>query len=143
MKAKLPKASEKQIQADIMGYLRHNGYYVQRLNSGAARVTKKYRLKDGSLREYNGMIKLGEFGTPDIIAFKRVFLPNTTIDREDYATIDSYLDLLFVEVKTGYNKPSLHQKIRMSEMERYGARCLVAYSVSDVAKFIGDDKNST
>ncbi|MDQ2831836.1 MAG: VRR-NUC domain-containing protein [Chloroflexota bacterium] len=53
-----PAIPERAIQAAIIEYLRWRGFYVQRLNSGAARV------------ESGHLIRMAAAGTPDVLAIK-------------------------------------------------------------------------
>lgn len=124
--------SEKQIQQQIMNLLRMKGYYVMRMNSG------KYSVGEGSSRRF---IKGHEAGTPDVMAFKKG-VANVDLDKVEYKPnarfliTGYYIDLLFVEVKAGRNKPTTLQTMKMKELEEYGAKCLVAYSVEDVEAVI-------
>ena len=106
---KLPSISEHQLQTLIMNYLTANGYYVQRMNSGAIRDSKGY------------MIRFGQAGTPDIMAFK----PNKLNA--------AAADLIFIEVKTPRNPtPTLLQARKMDELEEHGATCLVVHSLEEL-----------
>lgn len=94
----------------IIGMLRFKGYYVQRMNSGA--------LRDRN----NRLIRMNRAGTPDIMAFKDKGCCNE----------ESYIDLLFIEVKVPGNKPTPLQTAVMEELSDHGARCIVAHSIEEV-----------
>lgn len=102
---------EKLIEHQIEGVLRRNGYYVQKLQSGM-------------IKTENRMIKMGVAGTPDLMAFKKVYPVG--------ASIKASLDLLFIECKAPGKKPTPLQKAKMEELETYGARCYVCTSTEDV-----------
>jgi hypothetical protein len=108
------KVTEHQIQREIMVYLRMMGYYVQRLNSG------KFSAGEGRSKRF---IMGVATGTPDLMAFKWC---------EDEPNCGKGAHLLFVEVKRPGKKATDIQKAKMEELERYGARCLVATSIEDL-----------
>lgn len=114
------KLSEHQIQAQIEKGLRGRGFYVDRMNSGNMRV------RDARGKWY--FVKLHPAGTPDLMAFKPLY-------DNDGGRIGA--QLLFVEVKAGYNKPTRLQQWKMQELTGKGAECIVAYSWEDVEKVIG------
>lgn len=98
--------TEHQLQTQLMHYLKFSGYYVQRLNSGMVE------------NKYGGRIRLGDKGTPDIMAFK---------------DIHGQLQLLFIEVKTPKNpKPTFWQEQKMAELSEHGAICLVVHSLEEL-----------
>lgn len=105
--------SEKQIQTQIINYLRYKGWYVMRLNSG------KYSVGEGRSTRF---IMGQEAGTPDLMAFKDSF----------YGKGESIVSLIFIEVKTPKNKPTPLQTAKMKELEEYGAMCLVATCIEDL-----------
>lgn len=107
------KQSEHDIQSVIINYLQAKGWYVMRLNSG--KMPYEYKGK-------RGMVHMLPVGTPDLMAFK------------DPYQAEGGVDLLFIEVKAGKNKPTDLQTMRMKELERYGAKCMVAYGVEDLEK---------
>ena len=116
------KPTEHQIQTQIINFLKYKSWFVMRLNSG------KISVGEGRSRR---MIQMNEVGTPDIMAFRRFV---RTCDVHSIGTL--HLDLLFIEVKRPGNKPTLHQKMKMRELESFGARCLVAHSVEEVEEAI-------
>lgn len=120
---KLPSPSEKQVQAAVRGYLEYKGYLVFRMNSGAIRSYRANGRQD--------LIRLMPIGTPDLMAFK-IKRKNIYLNQEDI-TINE-INLLFIEVKTHPNKPSQIQLNKMQELESYGAKCLVVYSIDDLEK---------
>lgn len=101
--------SEHQIQSDIIGYLRYKGFYVTRMNSGKMRYT--------NARGGTNLLHLHEAGTPDVLAIRegRCF---------------------FIEVKRPGNKPTRLQTMKMAELEEFGAKCIVAYSIDDLKDII-------
>lgn len=101
--------TEHQIQDSIIQYLRYKGYYVQRLNSGAIRTAA------------GGLVRMSAVGTPDIMAFR--------LEKE---WIGPGVNLVFIEVKRPGKKATDLQKMRMRELEEYGARCIVATGIEDL-----------
>jgi hypothetical protein len=120
---KLPGPTEHQIQTQIINFLQHKGYYVQRMNSGALRDRR------------NHLIRLNRAGTPDVMAFKRLD-PRVVGQAGRLRATEPKLDLLFVEVKRPGNPPTETQIRVMKELEEHGARCLVAHSVEEVEEAI-------
>ena len=112
------KPTEHQIQTQIINFLKYKGWFVMRLNSG------KISVGEGRSRR---MIQLAEVGTPDLMAFREVWFEN----RMYRAT-----ELFFIEVKRPGKLPTLHQKVKMQELEEHGARCIVAHSVEEVEEAI-------
>ena len=110
------KPTEHQIQTAIIQYLRHKGFYVQRMNSG------KYAMGEGRSRRF---IHGVDAGTPDIMAFKETWIGPKEAQMKA-------VDLLFIEVKRPGNKPTALQKAKMEELEEHGAKCYVATSVEDI-----------
>jgi len=105
------KVSEHDLQTLFMNYLTGNGWYVQRMNAGRIKVDKR-------------LIKLGEAGTPDIMAFKH-----------DWAGQTKMVNLVFIEVKTPQNPhPTDLQKHKMKELEDHGAKCYVIKSFEELEK---------
>ncbi len=98
--------TEKGIQQAIENYLKYKGYYTMRLNSGKFLVGKT-------------MVRGQERGTPDLMAFNR-------------ALQSGLVHLLFIEVKRPGKHPTYLQEQKMKELETYGARCIVAHSVSEL-----------
>lgn len=116
----VPPLSEHQIQNQIQSYLWMKGFFVMRLNSGRIPMTDKYGKKR--------IIQMAEPGTPDLMAFRpRHKMPNA-------AASDQGIQLIFVEVKAGRNKPTIFQENKMHDLTRYGAYCVVAYSIEDLQK---------
>lgn len=113
--------SEKQIQTQIINYLRYKGWYVMRLNSG------KYSVGEGRSTRF---IMGQEAGTPDLLAFKKTKFGLNVEDVEPLTNMG--LSLVFIEVKVPGNKPTPLQAAKMKELETYGARCLVATCIEDV-----------
>lgn len=114
---------EKAIQSQIMGVLRANGYYVQRMNSGS--TSASYTYKRGPRRGMTNrrFIKAAAAGTPDIMAFKKII-----------AVVGTYAQLVFIEVKRPGKEPTMLQNLRMEELTDHGAFCMVATSPEEVAK---------
>lgn len=119
----LPGPTEHQIQSDIIGFLKYKGYYVQRMNSG------KYSVGEGVSKRF---IQGAQRGTPDIMAFKKADCDPAEWGRGD----EEHVTIFLIEVKLPGNKPTIHQAMKMKELESYGAKCFVAYSVADVEKMI-------
>lgn len=115
----IQKLSEHDIQNQIEQYLRGKGFYVDRMNSGNMR----FRNSRGGW----DFVKLHPAGTPDLMAFKPLY-------NNDGGRIGTRL--YFIEVKAGYNKPTRLQTWKMQELEEKGAKCIVAYSVEDVQKYL-------
>ena len=116
--AKLPVASEHQIQTAIVQYLRAKGFYVMRINSG------KYSVGEG---KYKRFINGAEKGTPDLMCFKRFSKKIQGIPLELPLP-----ELFFIEVKKPGKEPELAQVMKMNELEGYGAQCFVAHSVDEI-----------
>lgn len=76
-----------------------------------------FRMNAGRIQGKFGLIKLHEAGTPDILAI-----------RDGKCT--------FIEVKIKPNKPTDLQIMKMEELERFGARCIVAYSLDDIEELL-------
>lgn len=117
MKIKPIQATEHQIQNLLIHYLRVKGFYVMRLNSGAIRVDKR-------------LIRMAEKGTPDMLAFRELIslvVPPRIVSMKT-------TNMIFIEVKRPGNKPTFLQKLKMEELERYGAKCIVASSIEDLQK---------
>ena len=102
--------TEKEIQDNIIEYLRRKKWYVQRLNSGVYRLEKS-------------LVRGVAAGTPDVMAFKRWGYGD-----------NAHVHLLFVEVKRPGKKATPLQLSKMSELARYGAKCLVATCIEDLQK---------
>lgn len=102
------KPKERDIQNLIMHYLRVHGFYTMRLNSG------KFSVGEGRSRRY---VMGQEKGTPDILAHR---------------VNDGLVELIYVEVKAGKNMPTLAQENKMAELERYGAKTIVAHSIEEL-----------
>lgn len=122
--------SEHQIQTQIINFLRYKGYYVQRMNSG------KIPIGEGRSRR---LISMSRAGTPDVLAFRRKplelkggWLPAST----PKGLFIDIPHILFIEVKTPGNKPTALQAEVMEELEKHGARCIVAHSVEEVEEAI-------
>jgi hypothetical protein len=109
--------TEQQIQKTIMDYLKLRGYYVQRLNSG--RMAYEYKGR-------NSFINLNAAGTPDIMAFKEIVC--LCVNHET----NHDLKLYFIEVKRPGKKATPLQIEKMKELEKYGARCIVATCIEDL-----------
>ena len=78
-----------------------------------------FRMNSGAIMTSKGrMVRLSPIGTPDILAIK-----------DGKAT--------FFEVKVGSNKPTFFQEQKMIELEAFGAKCFVVYSVEEVKKIVG------
>lgn len=126
---KLPSATEHQIQTQIINYLRINGYYVMRLNSG------KYAVGEGRDRRF---VMGQDAGTPDLMAFKALEIPilgkhiPEGIDAVINKIAVSTIFVLFIEVKRPGKKATSLQEVKMRELTDYGARCIVATSVEDL-----------
>jgi hypothetical protein len=106
------KPTEQEIQKTIIDYLRLKGYYVQRMNSG--KMSYMYKGKQS-------FMSLADAGTPDLLAFKRYQYQAT-----------GGVEMYFIEVKRPGKKPTTLQLAKMSELQEYGAACLVATSVNDL-----------
>lgn len=105
---KLPEPTEHAIMQTIINYLKYNGYFVQRLNSG------KYSVGEGRSRRF---IMGQDAGTPDIYALK---------DGQSY----------FLEVKRNKKmKPTVLQEEKMREIESYGGVCYVVSSIEDCEEY--------
>lgn len=112
---------EKAIQSQIMGVLRYNGFYVQRMNSGGIRMPYTFRRGARAGSTKSNFIRGTDPGTPDVMAFK---------------VIDGHIKLFFIEVKRPGNEPTFLQKSKMEQLTDHGAICFVATSVDDVVKNI-------
>lgn len=111
--------TEHQIQTLLKNYLTAKGWYVMRLNSG--------RIPMSDYRGKQRMIWMGEKGTPDLMAFKELSLPN------GYGSVpETHLKLLFIEVKRPGKKPTFNQEQMMKLLEEKGAKCIVASSIEDL-----------
>lgn len=116
------KITEKQLQTQIINYLKYKGWYVQRLNSG------KYFIGTGRNKRF---IRGCDAGTPDLVCFKKYK------HKVGNAVLNIPLPALwFIEVKAQNGKVSELQDRKMRELEDYGARCLVAYSLDDVERVV-------
>lgn len=126
--SKLPGLSEHQLQQLLINYLRVKGWYVMRLNSG------KYSVGEGRFKRF---IMGQEAGTPDLVAFKP-FSPSIQSPKRliTIPPVSGIAELLFVEVKSGKNKPSDLQSRKMEELEQYGARCLVIHSLEELEAYL-------
>jgi hypothetical protein len=113
---KKPNLSERDIQGQIIEYLRLKHYYVQRLNAG-----------EYSLGEGKGYVKGVEAGTPDIMCFA----PKIVYKGRKIA---GGVVLYFIEVKKPGEEPNEKQQAKMKELEEYGAICLVVHDIEDVIK---------
>lgn len=113
------KQSEKQIQDSIIEYLQLKRFYVQRLNAGS------YQTKNG------GFVRGVANGTPDILAFRdmKITFGATAVTRP-------IVQLYFIEVKAGKNKPTEIQLSKQQELAQYGAVVINAWSLEDVQKVI-------
>lgn len=109
--------TEHQIQQACINYLKIQGWYVQRMNSGKMAYEYKGRRK---------FLMLAERGTPDILAFKK------TGDWYNYKPV---VRIIFVEVKRPGNKPTDLQEMKMRELKEFGAECFVATSVEDLQTY--------
>lgn len=116
---KTTKTSTKEIQVkestisrQIYLYLQYHGWYVIRLNSGMI------SLGEGENKRF---FKGSEKGTPDLMAFK---------------TVNEKLQLVFIEIKRANKKPTDWQRIKMEQLRKYGARCIVAHSIDDIQKLL-------
>lgn len=112
------KLSEHEIQNLIIEYLRRKKWYVIRLNSGT--MTKEYKGKKYFIRGQAA-------GTPDLMAFKEF----ETLPTDQQS---SYIELLFIEVKSAIGRPTAIQTAKMKELEEYGAKCIVATCIEDLQK---------
>lgn len=110
--------TEHQIQDQIIQLLGMRGYYVQRMNSGA--------MFTGEGRNRR-MVRMNKAGTPDIMAFA----PKHFSVNKEWAPVE-LVDLLFIEVKRPGKKPTELQRMKMEELESFGARCIVAHSVEEM-----------
>lgn len=113
---------EHKIQTEIIGYLRSLGYYVMRLNSG------RFHIGEGRNRRY---VMGHPAGTPDLMAFKKI-----GVNKQIYGLYE-IIDMLFVEVKIPGASPSVLQEAKMEELTSYGARCIVAHSVTELQELLG------
>ncbi len=100
-----PVATERDIQAAIITYLRYRHFYVQRLNSGGMRDAR------------NNLVTLARAGTADIV-FGLV--------------VDGYIFLAFVEVKRPGGKQRPAQKLFQQDMDARGIPYILATSIDDV-----------
>lgn len=113
--------TEHQIQTLIKNYLTAKGWFCMRLNSGRIPMT-----------DYNGrkrMIWMGEAGTPDLMAFRKIWLGDVFLNARPGVT-----DLLFIEVKRPGKKPTFNQEQMMKLLEEKGARGLVIHSLEELQK---------
>jgi len=111
----MPKRNEHQIQTQLINYLKGNGWYAQRMNSGKIPV---------GVGKYKRYVQLSPVGTPDIMAFKDFSDPERNYVRQ--------LELIFIEVKVPGNKPTVLQNRKMEELESFGARCFVTHSQEEL-----------
>lgn len=96
--------TEHEIQQLCINWLRYHSFYVMRINAGRMNY------------EHNGkrkMVMLAERGTPDILAIKsgRCY---------------------FFEVKRPGKTPTEIQKMKMQELEEYGAKCFVIHNIMEL-----------
>lgn len=113
--------TENQIRNAIIEFLIYHGFLVIRINSGAAATTENGK------RRFVSFVKwwaAGEgprtAGVSDLLCFKPGKKP------------------LAIETKRPGNTPTEAQRRFMEEWERYGGLVLVAESVTDVEKVIGE-----
>lgn len=111
--------TEHQIQTLLKNYLTAKGWYCMRLNSG--------RIPMADHRGKQRMIWMGEKGTPDLMAFRRIWLGDVFLHARP-----GVADLLFIEVKRPGKKPTFNQVQKMKELEEKGARCIVATGIEDL-----------
>ena len=116
------KVSEHMLQTQIINYLRYKGWYCMRLNTG------KFSVGEGRQKRF---IMGQEAGTPDIVAFRKIFMPVSPVHMLEA----KQLQLIFVEVKVPGNKPTLLQREKMKELEEYGAVCIVAHGIEDLENY--------
>jgi len=100
-------ASEHDIQTAILQFLKFNGIYCWRNNSG--------KLVTGQGR-FRRMVTIGKAGLPDIIGL----LKNG--------------QFLGIEVKREGGKLTDLQRETIEELKKNGAKCFVAYSITDVQR---------
>lgn len=115
---------ENSVKRAVIQFLLYKGYFVLRINSGAA--AGEYEDKQGQVKKRfmrfvqwhaRGVtFKEGQAGTSDLLAIKEGHPP------------------LAIETKRLGNTPSDAQRRFMAEWESYGGRAIVAYSVTDVEK---------
>lgn len=123
--SKLPVMKEHDLQILIIHWLQAHQFYVMRLNAGKIKTHRGH------------LVKLGEAGTPDLMAFKKINYANYY--DEDLASEVSIIEpcLLFIEVKTPKNPtPTFLQKQKMKELEEHGARCMVVHSLKELKEGI-------
>jgi len=101
------QASEKEIQAAILDYLNLNGHFCYRQNTGAV------------ISEYKGKKRFFRFGVKGASDITGISKDGKRID---------------IEVKAGYNKPSMDQQIYLDSMKKRGGIAIVAYCLDDVIK---------
>lgn len=102
---------EKQIQNDIMGWLQAKGVFRFQINNSVTfdRLQGRYRKKN---RWY-------VYGVSDIVGiYKNRFLA--------------------IEVKTGKGRASIHQKLFLQDVINAGGIALIARSVEDLEKQLGE-----
>lgn len=82
------------------------------------------------------MIQLAEVGTPDLMCFKTI--PGAALYEGENQSwrLGRYVSLFFIEVKRPKMKATLHQTMKMKELESFGAKCFVATSIEDVEEAI-------
>lgn len=115
---KLPPIREHDLQILITHWLQAHGWFVIRQNSGMVKS------------ERGGMVRLGETGMPDLMAFKR--FRREIVDKGEYSW-NGQVDLLFCEVKTPQNpEPTFAQHQKMMELSGYGARCIIVHSLEEL-----------
>lgn len=110
MPSKQADAREAEISKSIEQYLNAKRIYNDRINSGKVQVTKRFRGRDGKLKEFTNWVALAKKGTPD-----RFFI------------IDGRI--FFVEVKRKGKEPRPEQIERHKELEAAGAVVINADSL--------------
>jgi hypothetical protein len=121
----LPQLTEAQIQQQIIGFLRFQGFYVQRLNSGML------PMGEGASRR---MIRMTKAGTPDLMAFRSIHEKILLTAPGQRSIERTRVQLVFIEVKRPGKKPTMLQSQVMAELEEHGALCMVATSIEDIER---------
>jgi hypothetical protein len=104
MKIRIP---EKDIQKVILQYLNLQGHFCYRQNTGAV------------ISEYKGRKRFFRFGVKGASDITGISKDGKRID---------------IEVKSGYNKPTMDQQMYLDSMKKRGGIAIVAYCLDDVIK---------
>lgn len=110
--------TEHELQNSIIQYLELKKFYVMRLNSGV--IPSFYKGKQR-------MIRLSKKGTPDLMAFSK---------KQNAMSIWN-LKLIFIELKVPGKNAEPEQIEMMKELERFGAKCVVIHSITELQELLG------